>query len=75
MLTLDLIRIRYKGDEIIPRYIDPDDERLQAVAAELVNIYQEHQGSTRESLQETLDDFLGQGKRRRYLPRAIKVIG
>ena len=27
-----------------------------------MNIYQEHQGAPRESLQETLDDFIGQGK-------------
>ncbi len=60
MLTRDLLLTRqYKG-EIRPRYVAEDEEHL-ALAAQLIEIFEAHQGCARHELEKELRDLLGTG--------------
>ncbi|MCZ6681093.1 MAG: DUF790 family protein [Candidatus Poribacteria bacterium] len=50
MLTKDLIRYKIFHDTITPEFIDPDDPTLLAVAEQLLGVFEESQGKTREEL-------------------------
>ena len=54
MLTLDLVRVQESGDNITPRYLDPHSQELLETARTLTALYAEHQGKTRQELDETL---------------------
>lgn len=38
MLTADLLRVRVKGREVLPTFVDPDNERLLERAELLVDL-------------------------------------
>ena len=61
MLTADLLQISIRGGEVHPRYIDPENEELLAIAESLIRIYNESIGRSREELTGDLEDYLGTG--------------
>lgn len=40
MLTSELLRVRVKGKQLFPRFVDPEDEELKAWAGELLGLFQ-----------------------------------
>lgn len=61
MLTADLVSARFVKGEIKPRYIDPGDGEALALAREMVAVFHEHVGRTREALDGALAALLGEG--------------
>lgn len=59
MLTADLVRARVQKGVVRPRYVDPGDEGLLAVAADLGGIFRAHVGRTQGELEETIADHIG----------------
>ena len=57
MLTADLARSRTDGDTITPLFVDPDEERYQQTAAELIDIFTEHLGESKGELEEMIDEL------------------
>ncbi|NUM35475.1 MAG: DUF790 family protein [Candidatus Brocadiae bacterium] len=62
MLGLELVRIRYRSGKIIPLYIDTEDPQLLSMAQNLIILYEEYKGKTREELQDALKPILNEGK-------------
>ena len=60
MLTVDLVRVKYQGEQVIPRYIDEEDESFLELTGNLIEFYNQHQGKSRSELKACIDDFLGQ---------------
>lgn len=60
MLTLEFVRVRERGETIVPLYINTQDERLLAIAAALIEVYRAHQGKSRQILDETLSSLIEQ---------------
>ena len=61
MLTSDLILTRmYKG-EVRPRYVDANDPDLLALAGQLIEVFDAHEGCARHDLDRELKDLLGTG--------------
>ena len=57
MLTADLARSRTDGDTVTPLFVDPDEERYQQTAAELIDIFTEHLGEPKGELEATIDEL------------------
>lgn len=57
MLTLNLARNYESGDEIKPFFIDPDNDRYQNAARELIEIFENHLGKTRGNLENEIDEL------------------
>jgi len=57
MLTADLARSRTDGDTVTPLFVDPDDDRYQQTAAELIDIFTEHLGEPKGELEATIDEL------------------
>ena len=60
MLTLDLLRARRKGDQIVPIYLDPSDPQKLALAEKLAGLFQAHLGKKRSELDTALADLVGE---------------
>ncbi len=60
MLTADLLRARVFKGEVKPRYLDPNDPDLLALAAELIATYAAHVGRPRGALQSALAALQGE---------------
>lgn len=61
MLTADLIAARVVKGEVKPRYVSPTDPAALALAAQMVEVFREHVGRTREALDGALAALLGEG--------------
>ncbi|MCY3772965.1 MAG: DUF790 family protein [Gemmatimonadetes bacterium] len=61
MLTGDLLRVRFRKDEIHLPYIDELDRDHLGVAETLIRIFERHEGGTRQELDEELTDTTGAG--------------
>ncbi len=61
MLTADLVVARVVKGEVRPRYVRADDAAAQELAAQMVALYAEHVGRTREALDGALAALLGEG--------------
>lgn len=61
MLTADLIAARVVKGEVKPRYVSPTDPAALALAAQMVAVFGEHVGRTREALEGALAALLGEG--------------
>lgn len=59
MLTLDLLRTRFDGDRIEPRYVDVDSTRHGKAAQELIALFSSCAGRSRRQLQTALDEYAG----------------
>ena len=57
MLTADLARSRTDGDTVTPLFVDPDEERYQQTAAELIDIFTDHLGEPKGELEDTIDEL------------------
>jgi predicted nuclease of restriction endonuclease-like RecB superfamily len=74
MLTADLAMSWQRGDQIKPRYIDAADEEYLRVAVDLVALFEGHDGRTRASLEESLQEYVGTGTDYRILRGLIKLL-
>ncbi|MCH9650554.1 MAG: DUF790 family protein [Deltaproteobacteria bacterium] len=61
MLTNDLVRASVRKGEVRPSFIDPTRPEHLSLAKSLLEIFQTHQGLTREALQGELVELLGTG--------------
>ncbi len=61
MLTSDLLRTRTHKGAVIPRYLDPEDERALERAGQLVAIFSEGVGEERGTLDEAISQVIGHG--------------
>ena len=61
MLTADLVLVRIYRGEIRPRYIEPADEDLLALAEQLIDLFTEHEGGPRHELSRELQELVGTG--------------
>jgi uncharacterized protein len=59
MLTAQLVRVRFARDRVIPRYLDPADEGLLAIAADLIAAFRSAAGRARGDLAAEFDDLPG----------------
>ncbi len=61
MLTTDLLWARRWRGEIRPHYIDSEAQEHRNLAAEMIALYADHVGCTRQELQQELAELLGSG--------------
>ena len=61
MLTSDLVRVHSRGGKIRPRYVDPGDDELLALAGSLIETFEAHRGHPRHELEAELGEILGTG--------------
>src|SRR5919107_6348751 len=74
MLTADLAMSWQRGDQIKPRYIDPEDEEYLRAAEDLIALFESHGGRTRAALEESLQEYVGTGTDYRILRGLIKLL-
>ncbi|MEM9290876.1 MAG: DUF790 family protein [Acidobacteriota bacterium] len=61
MLTNDLVRVRVVKQEVRPQYVDPADSQLLDLAGSLLELFRQHQGRSKGSLDAELAELLGTG--------------
>jgi predicted nuclease of restriction endonuclease-like RecB superfamily len=59
MLTAQLVRVRFARDRVIPRYVDPSDDQLLAVAADLIAFYRAGVGRAQSEFAAEFDNLPG----------------
>src|SRR5919206_1539591 len=74
MLTSELSLSWQRGEQIKPRYVEADDEEYLRAAEDLVAIFESHEGRTRASLEESLQEYVGTGTDYRILRGLIKLL-
>src|SRR5215207_915125 len=74
MLTAELALSWQRGEQVKPRYVEPDDEEYVRAAGELVAIFESHEGRTRASLEESLQEYVGTGTDYKILRGMIKLL-
>ncbi len=61
MLTADLVAARVVKGEVRPRYVSPKDPAALELAGQVVAVFRDHVGRTREALDGALAALLGEG--------------
>src|SRR3954469_10207444 len=74
MLTADLALSWQRGEQIRPRYIESDDEEYLRAAEDLAALFESHEGRTRASLEESLQEYVGTGTDYKILRGLIKLL-
>lgn len=74
MLTAELAMNWTRGDQIRPRYLNPDDADYLQAAEELVTLVRSHLQQRRVELQRALDEYIGVGTDYRILRGLIKLL-
>jgi predicted nuclease of restriction endonuclease-like RecB superfamily len=74
MLTADLAQSWQRGGRTGPRYIETDDEGYLRDARELIKLFVEHEGRTRQELDAALDEYVGLGTDYKILRGLIKLL-
>src|SRR5205085_7878205 len=74
MLTADLALSWQRGEQIRPRYVEPDDEEYLRAAEDLAALFESHEGRTRASLEESLQEYVGVGTDYKILRGLIKLL-
>src|SRR4051794_28420705 len=74
MLTAELSLSWQRGEQIKPRYVEPDDEEYLRAAEDLAAIFESHEGRTRASLEESLHEYVGTGTDYKILRGLIKLL-
>src|ERR1700749_3071542 len=74
MLTADLSLSWQRGEQIKPRYVEPDDEEYLRAAEDLVALFESYEGRTRASLEESLQEYVGTGTDYKILRGFIKLL-
>jgi len=57
VLTADLARSRTTDETITPLFIDPDEERYQQTARELIQLFEAHLGEPKGDLEDAIDEL------------------
>jgi predicted nuclease of restriction endonuclease-like RecB superfamily len=73
MLTADLALSWQRGEQIRPHYVEPDEEYVRA-GEDLVALFESHEGRTRASLEESLQEYVGTGTDYRIMRGLIKLL-
>jgi predicted nuclease of restriction endonuclease-like RecB superfamily len=73
MLTADLALSWQRGEQIRPHYVEPDEEYVRA-GEDLVALFESHEGRTRASLEESLQEYVGTGTDYKILRGLIKLL-
>ncbi|MFL6281900.1 MAG: DUF790 family protein [Pyrinomonadaceae bacterium] len=73
MLTADLALSWQRGEQIRPHYVEPDEEYVRA-GEDLVALFESHEGGTRASLEESLQEYVGTGTDYRIMRGLIKLL-
>jgi predicted nuclease of restriction endonuclease-like RecB superfamily len=74
MLTADLALSWQRGEQIRPRYVETDDEEYLRAAEDLAALFESHEGRTRASLEESLQEYVGTGTDYKILRGLIKLL-
>jgi predicted nuclease of restriction endonuclease-like RecB superfamily len=74
MLTADLAQSWHRNGRTAPRYIDASDSRYLTDAEALINIFDEHMGKERSSLDAALEEYVGTGTDYKILRGLIKLL-
>jgi uncharacterized protein len=74
MLTAELSLSWQRGEQIRPRYVEPDDEEYLRAAEDLVALFESHEGRARASLEESLQEYVGTGTDYKILRGLIKLL-
>lgn len=74
MLTADLAQSYRRGERITPRYIDAADEDYLQDAAQLISIFNAHEGRTHRELETALQEYVGTGTDYKTLRGFIKLL-
>src|ERR1044071_9113053 len=74
MLTAELSLSWQRGEQIKPLYVEPDDEEYVRAAEDLASIFESHEGRTRASLEESLQEYVGTGTDYKILRGFIKLL-
>jgi len=74
MLTSELSLSWQRGEQIKPRYVEPDDEEYVRAAGDLIALFESHEGRTRASLEESLQEYVGTGTDYKILRGLIKLL-
>jgi len=57
VLTANLARSRTTDEEVKPLFIDPDEERYQQTARELIQLFEAHLGEPKGDLEDAIDEL------------------
>ena len=63
-----------RGDKVMPRYIDAEDEEYLSAAEDLVALFESYVGRPRAALEESLQEYVGTGTDYRILRGLIKLL-
>jgi predicted nuclease of restriction endonuclease-like RecB superfamily len=74
MLTADLAQSWQRGGRCGPRYIETTDEGYLRDAEELIRLFVEHEGRTRQELAQALEEYVGLGTDYKILRGLIKLL-
>lgn len=74
MLTADLAQSWQRGGRCGPRYIETTDDGYLRDAEELIRLFVEHEGRTRQELAQALEEYVGLGTDYRILRGLIKLL-
>jgi predicted nuclease of restriction endonuclease-like RecB superfamily len=74
MLTSELSLSWQRGEQIRPRYVEADDEEYLRAAEDLAALFESHEGRTRASLEESLQEYVGTGTDYKILRGLIKLL-
>lgn len=61
MLTGNLVRVRHVRNKVVPQYLDPNADHWRDVAEQLIFVYADAPGHTREQIEEELSNLVGEG--------------
>ncbi|MEZ5425063.1 MAG: DUF790 family protein [Pyrinomonadaceae bacterium] len=74
MLTSDLAINYRRGDQVFPRFINPDGKDYLTDAANLIEIFEDFLGFKRGALEAELEEYVGTGTNYRILRGFIKLL-
>lgn len=74
MLTADLAQSWLRGGRTGPRYIETEDADYLRDAAELIRLFVEHEGKTRQELERALEEYVGLGTDYKIMRGLIKLL-
>lgn len=59
MLTGKMVRVRYKGDALVPQFVPADDAEILDLASEILSVYRSAPGRTRGEVDADLEERFG----------------
>lgn len=74
MLTADLVRIKVRGQSVLPGWIKPDSPVLLEKAGRILTIIGANEGATKGALDDGLEPLTGQGRDFRLMRGLAKLV-